>query len=287
MTDEAIERATVAAETCGAGNWLTAYVDELITSPGAGDQARGLTITGLRRPAGDAERILSREWGNGFLGDVAAWARTNYRRAVWAVAWLTRAATPPTPASTGAGPRSGCDWSMSDTRGCRTHCPPAPSCRRSTRICSNGCERRERRTKKRRDTLFGLRAPDRHVVSDSLVAPNSRDHARTRRGPMHRGRVSRLGRDLVKGAGEDRRLSALSTDPAVRTRTRAAPTATAAEPTASTTIVPHSQAGTRRIGCKAITRPRFSSSRTSGTCRESENGARFHTAPIASSRSRR
>ncbi len=91
MDDAALDQATLAAELSGMSAWLAGYINELVASEHPGHQARGLTIASLRQPNADSDRILGMDWGEGFLGAVAATVRETYRRAVWARTWLERA----------------------------------------------------------------------------------------------------------------------------------------------------------------------------------------------------
>lgn len=100
-SDGALETLTAAAEGCGVTGWLDAYVTTLLVSPGAGDQARALTITGLRRLApvsGPASvSTLDQEWGTDFLGQAAANARAWRDRGRWTAHWLALAASASAP----------------------------------------------------------------------------------------------------------------------------------------------------------------------------------------------
>lgn len=91
FSDHDLASATLAAETCGAVEWLTGFVTGLIASDNVGDQARGLTIAGFRLPSSPTDDLLSGDWGTGFLGEVAAFARKNAMRARWAEHWIRNA----------------------------------------------------------------------------------------------------------------------------------------------------------------------------------------------------
>ena len=88
LNDSDLEMATVAAEVCGAHEWLDRYVEGLLGSWHPADQARSLTILGFRQPNVASERILSGAREPGFLGQVKHFASQNYRRAAWTRHWL-------------------------------------------------------------------------------------------------------------------------------------------------------------------------------------------------------
>jgi len=90
--DAALADASLAAELCGSEEWLDDFVRELLGSASAGEVARGLTVTGFRRERRSATEALGSDWGKGFLGGVAQFARDAYARARWAHYWLEDAA---------------------------------------------------------------------------------------------------------------------------------------------------------------------------------------------------
>jgi hypothetical protein len=90
-TDAAIALASLAAEESGSAPWLGGYVEELLDSSHPADQALGLTIAGFRHPNAGSDQQLNKEWGTGFLGTAAAAARNSYERANWARYWLLSA----------------------------------------------------------------------------------------------------------------------------------------------------------------------------------------------------
>jgi hypothetical protein len=92
LNDCDLQLATVTAEVCGAAAWLDRHIEGLIISGHPGLQARGLTIAGFRQRNDCSKKILGQRWGSGFLGQAAATAQKNYRRAEWARRWLEETA---------------------------------------------------------------------------------------------------------------------------------------------------------------------------------------------------
>ena len=93
MDDQSLEQLVVAAQINGAEAWLSTYSATLLDSPIPGEQAQAITLAGFRTNNPDSDRILRGEYGTGFLGDVAKYARENYRRDAWASHWATAAFT--------------------------------------------------------------------------------------------------------------------------------------------------------------------------------------------------
>ena len=92
LDDAALQMLTTAAEVCGAAAWLGRYVEQLVASCHPAAQARALTLAGFRQPNDSSNRILSEDWGDGFLGRAASAAKKSYQRASWARHWLEQAA---------------------------------------------------------------------------------------------------------------------------------------------------------------------------------------------------
>ena len=67
--------------------WLDGYTERLLASSHPGDVARGLTMLGLDHPDDKSDQSLGKAAGPGFLGQVAAAAGKNSRRARWAQHW--------------------------------------------------------------------------------------------------------------------------------------------------------------------------------------------------------
>jgi hypothetical protein len=93
LDDAELQKLVVAAEVCGASAWLDRYVEELSGCAHPAAQARALTLAGFRQPNNCSDRILSQDWGGGFLGVTAGAARESYQRASWAQHWLEQAAS--------------------------------------------------------------------------------------------------------------------------------------------------------------------------------------------------
>jgi hypothetical protein len=166
FTDADLEDATIAADEGEKAGWLDAYVERLVTSGHPGHQARGLAIAGLRFPNASSDRLLGLDWGLGFLGDVARWAGKNYRRAKWAYEWLQAAAN-----ATDA-----IDFwrfatlteGVADRRIMRTLRELEGSSwlqRYGEALRTTLTDAQESRSKKRKATLFGAKAPDRDLVA--------------------------------------------------------------------------------------------------------------------------
>lgn len=165
-SDQAIEDAVRAGEACGATAWLNEFVVRQISSTSAGDQARGLTVAGLRLANSASDRILAADWGPGFLGQVAMDARKNYQRDSWARHWMTSASNSSdlvdywryTQLAEGV-----VDWrfaiwfprSQSDSDLGR---------RFGAEVWERLVKAAEARSKKRGRTLFGIPVPDRDLV---------------------------------------------------------------------------------------------------------------------------
>ena len=160
LDDAELEMVTVAAEVCGAGDWLGRYVEELAASNLPVAQARALTIAGFRQPNDSSRRILDENWGDGFLGHAAAVAKECYQRAIWAQHWLEEAAKAKDPLEF---------WRFATLAKAVVDIRFVLLFRRqpSTELLRRyGADLHERlrtaakeRSKKRRDTLFGIKAP--------------------------------------------------------------------------------------------------------------------------------
>jgi hypothetical protein len=165
MDDGTIEMATLAAEVCGSAPWLGRYIAELVASSHPADQARGVTIAGFREVNQYTDQILAVNRGGGFLGEVAAAARKCYRRAAWAQHWLDEAAGAYDPTDF---------WRFSRLAEGVADARLIPVFRRlgdSPLLKAYGGQFFERlkkaaeeRSKKRAETLFGLKAPEKDIA---------------------------------------------------------------------------------------------------------------------------
>jgi hypothetical protein len=166
LDDASLERATIAAERHDGADWLTRLVEQLVGSSNPGDQARGLAIAGLRYPNAASSHLLERSWGPGFLGDVAGWARAVYQRATWVDVWFGRAADATDPVEFWR-------WTVlaegiADVRALRSFEASATGemfARFGAELSERLRDAGEKRTKRRRDTLFGFKAPDRDLTA--------------------------------------------------------------------------------------------------------------------------
>jgi hypothetical protein len=90
-TDADIETLVVAATIQGAEDYLDGLVDTLLASPIPSRQALALTICGFRKSCSQADRILAKDYGPGYLGSVANSSRDVARRARWFGYWRDEA----------------------------------------------------------------------------------------------------------------------------------------------------------------------------------------------------
>jgi len=164
--DGAIELITIAAERCGAGSWLDTFIEKSLTSPIPGDIARALTIAGFRPPNGQSEELLARQFEQGFLGDVAENARKNYRRDAWARAWLSMAAAAPDGVTFWrAGVLATGVIDMRTEQILHEHADGPLVRRYGEELTKRLVKEAEKRSKERKATLFGLRAPPQDLVN--------------------------------------------------------------------------------------------------------------------------
>jgi hypothetical protein len=119
----------------------------------------------MRQKSEVSESVLIQQWGTGFLGNVAANARKIYKKNEWAYYWFQLAIEAAN--STDFWRYSVLTEGIVDMRYC-TWLDEIPQ---SEMIQKFGAEffsrlrkASEARTKKRKDTLFGLRAPDSLMV---------------------------------------------------------------------------------------------------------------------------
>jgi hypothetical protein len=165
LDDAALEAGVVAAETCGAKPWLDGYTERLLASIHPGDVARGLTVLGLGTPDNESDRNLEKAAGTGFLGQAAAAAVKNSRRARWAQHWIECASTASDPIDFwrfGRLAQGVADWRFARA---------FDNGRDSVLMHRFGDELRTRlqkasegRSEKRKATLFGLKTPDQDIV---------------------------------------------------------------------------------------------------------------------------
>lgn len=165
LDDAAIEAAVVAAERSGAGAWLASHVDRLTGSRHPHQQALAVTIAGFREPAADSDPVLERDWGPAFLGWAAEAARKAARHARWARHWFDCARTSESPSDFWR--FSELALELTDWRFLAWDLDDAAS----PHLSRFGGDLRERlrrsaekRTDKRRRTLFGAETPSSELV---------------------------------------------------------------------------------------------------------------------------
>ena len=167
LDDSSIEAAVLAAESESDGQWLNIFVSRLTVSVHPADQALALTVAGLRHDNEHSGGLFGESWGPGFLGTVYAAAAENYRRAQWAKHWLQRALNASDPIDFwrfGKLAEGVADW-----RFARQFAPGfIPDAPLVGRFGAELYERLEKAAKermdKRKESLFGLKAPDRELV---------------------------------------------------------------------------------------------------------------------------
>jgi hypothetical protein len=166
LNDSDLQLATVAAEVCGAHEWLDRYLQGLLESWHPADQARALTILGFRQPNVTSERVLSGATEPGFLGHVKRFASKNYRRAAWTGHWLEcleQANGPIDFWRYGTLAESICDLRFLRVFPKATAGDPLNVF--ATDLYRRMKDRAKERSKKLRETLFGLRAPETAIAA--------------------------------------------------------------------------------------------------------------------------
>lgn len=165
FNDATIEVKVAAAEVCGAINWLDTYINKLLESHHPGDQARGLTIAGLRNTNAVSTHAFERDWGMGFLGEVAKLGAKNYQRAQWAGYWLNCMLNASNPIDFWRFAKLAegiVDWRFVNWFEGNEVCVLLE--RFGDELYSRLWKAAAKRSKKREDTLFGLKAPDPDLV---------------------------------------------------------------------------------------------------------------------------
>lgn len=165
FNDATIEVKVAAAEVCGAINWLDTYINKLLESHHPGDQARGLTIAGLRNTNAVSTHAFERDWGMGFLGEVAKLGAKNYQRAQWAGYWLNCILNASNPIDFWRFAKLAegiVDWRFVNWFEGKEVSVLLE--RFGDVLYSRLWKAAAKRSKKREDTLFGLKAPDPDLV---------------------------------------------------------------------------------------------------------------------------
>jgi hypothetical protein len=160
FTDAELETGVISADACGASGWLDDYMNRMLASHHPGEQARGLTIAGLRHKNALAQSALAQSWGYGFLGEVAAHARKIYQKNEWAYNWFSLTTATDAPIdfwrygqlAQGIADRRFSRW-LDDLQ-------ETPMWQRfGAELVSGLKTAAEKRSDKRKETLFGLKAP--------------------------------------------------------------------------------------------------------------------------------
>ncbi|MEZ0222815.1 MAG: hypothetical protein ACAH22_21195 [Tardiphaga sp.] len=160
-TDAALEMLIFAAEKAGHTLWLQAWIDCEAQSCVPGRVARALTVEGLRDFGAGPSLLLARDWGSGFLGHVAERARFAHDRNRWAKEWFLQAAEATDPVdfwrwgelAVGISDVRVFHWFRRDLAAPIMSSFGDELFKRARKVA-------EKRTKKRKDTLFGIKKPD-------------------------------------------------------------------------------------------------------------------------------
>jgi hypothetical protein len=165
MNDALIASTVAAVEQYGDERWLDTFCDQLVQSATPADVALALTIAGLRNPNEHSPRLLDRSVAGKFLTGVKEYARKAYRRDMWARHWIDEAVSAADGSSFW---RAGVlAQGVVDSRTSKTldQYHGRPFVQRFGGPLSKNLERAaEKRSKSRKETLFGLRAPARDLA---------------------------------------------------------------------------------------------------------------------------
>jgi hypothetical protein len=164
-TDAELQTLIYAAERAGHIDWLEHWIANEVATEVPGRIARGLMAEGLRNFGSVTSPFLSRDWGSGFLGEVAKQARFSHERNIWSRTWATKALQA----------NNSLDFwrwgeltlGIVDIRAfhwfdLKVDNPLVKQFAKELfgRIRSES----EKRTKKREETLFGIKKPDRMLI---------------------------------------------------------------------------------------------------------------------------
>jgi hypothetical protein len=166
FNDEALELATVAAQAAGAEGWLDRYLAQLIAAEAPGGLARAMTISAFR--GGPLLMDLSNGPDLGFLAEISRRAQQERQAGELARHWLTAAWTAQTPTDF---------WRFAQLaegvagRSVLIEIEKLDGTSLLPELRPYGAEMLERlrkaaenRIAKRKETLFGLKAPMRDLV---------------------------------------------------------------------------------------------------------------------------
>lgn len=164
-TDAELQTLIYAAEQAGHIDWLESWIANEVATEVPGRIARGLMAEGLRNFGSGTSPFLSRDWGPGFLGGVAKQARFAHERNIWAQTWAIKAIQ-------ATNPLDFWRWGeltvgIADVRAyhwfdLKVDNPLVE--RFGKELFRRIRDASEKRTKKREETLFGIKKPDRILI---------------------------------------------------------------------------------------------------------------------------
>jgi len=171
-TDADLETLIFAAEAAGHMKWLEEWIHKEASTGMPGRIARAITIEGFLTTTTGSPTLLARDWGAGFLGQVAESARFAYDRNTWAKTWADMAVN-------ASNTEDFWRWGeltagIADIRAFHWFDPDfdMPLMQRFGRkLFKLIRQTAEKRTSKRKETLFGLKKPDRSLLHQ--LAPQS------------------------------------------------------------------------------------------------------------------
>lgn len=165
LNDATVELCARAASSCGSRVWLLDYINEHHLGENPAMQARAMTLAGFCYPEEELSYVFANDRRTGFLGKVRAYALKQRTRALWAKHWCDSAI---------AAQRAVDFWRFGklaegvvDLRFTRCF-EGLPSDRFQIPFEAELYERlykaAEAGSKKRKDTLFGVKAPSDRIV---------------------------------------------------------------------------------------------------------------------------
>jgi hypothetical protein len=170
-SDAELQILVFAAEQAGHTSWLKNWIAYEVATDVPGHIARGLMAEGLRDSDYESSPLLSRDWGPGFLGEVAKHARFAYERNVWAKTWSSQAFQATNPSdfwrcgelTVGIADIRACHWFDLNV--------DTPLVQRfGKELFGRIRSASEKRTQKREETLFGLKKPDRILIDSKKLS---------------------------------------------------------------------------------------------------------------------
>jgi hypothetical protein len=158
--DADLEQIVFTAQSAGHQKWLSSWIDYEVSSGVPGRIARALTVEGMRDDD-KSSALLSCDWGNGFLGRVADKALFIYTRNIWSRFWYEKAIC-----STSSRDFWKCGVLMLNIVDIRVlawfkvDVDSTLMRRFGDELFERVSSEAEKRTKKRKDTLFGEKKPN-------------------------------------------------------------------------------------------------------------------------------